>query len=104
MARKTSKPTLLEDAFGLIAGEGWHAFSFTELARRRGCSLAEVYAELPSRASLLCALGRRADEAMLAVPAGGDGRPRAERAHLRARHAKAGGHGSLQGGPARDRS
>ncbi len=69
MARKTSKPALIEDAFALIADKGWQAFSFTELARRRGCSLAEVYAELPSRASLLCALGRLADEAMLAVPA-----------------------------------
>lgn len=68
MPRKTSKPDLLEDAFALIASDGWNGFSFIQLARRSGRTLAEVYAELPSRASLLCALGRRADEAMLAMP------------------------------------
>ncbi len=68
MPRKTSKPDLLEEAFGLIASHGWNDFSFTELARRSDRPLAEIYAELPGRTSLLCALGRRADEAMLAMP------------------------------------
>jgi AcrR family transcriptional regulator len=62
---ETTGSDLLKTAFALLAERGWRGFSRTELARRAGVSLARVYEELPSRASLLAALGRHLDRAML---------------------------------------
>ncbi len=56
-------------ALALIAERGWRAFSFAELARRAGVPLGQVYAELPDRAGVLRALGRRLDAEMLALTA-----------------------------------
>jgi AcrR family transcriptional regulator len=56
---------LLEQAFTLIAEQGWRDFSLTALARRAGVPLSKVYAAFPTRAAVLPALGRRLDEAML---------------------------------------
>ena len=50
---ETTGSDLLKTAFALVAERGWRGFSFTELARRAGVSLARVYAELPSRVSLV---------------------------------------------------
>jgi ubiquinone biosynthesis protein COQ9 len=67
-------PDLLKIAFDLLAERGWTGFSFAEVARRAGTTVAAVYAELPDRAALLRALGRRLDAAMLElVPAELDG-------------------------------
>ena len=66
MAEKQG-PDLLRIALDLLAERGWEGLSSAEIARRAGTSLAAVYAELPERAALLCALGRRLDEAMLAL-------------------------------------
>ena len=57
---------LLVTAFELIAEHGWSGLSLVEVAKRAGVSPAEVYRELPGRASVLRALSRRIDEAMLA--------------------------------------
>lgn len=62
-----SEVELIETAFALLAELGWERFSFVELARRAGLTLAEVYAQLPDRAALLRALGRRLDAEMLAI-------------------------------------
>jgi AcrR family transcriptional regulator len=56
---------LLEQAFTLIAEQGWRDFSLTALAKRAGVPLSKVYAAFPTRAAVLPALGRRLDEAML---------------------------------------
>ena len=78
----------------------WERFSFVELARRARLPLAEVYAELPDRAALLRALGRRLDAEMLAIEVAElDGHEPA-RAGVRADHAPPRRHGALQGGPA----
>lgn len=61
------QPDLVALAFQLVAERGWHAFSFTELARRAKVPLVRVYAELPDRASLLRVLARRLDAQMLDV-------------------------------------
>lgn len=58
-------PDLLVAAFELIAERGWDGFRAVELSRRADVSLLEVYREFPSRASILRALTRRVDEAML---------------------------------------
>ncbi len=60
---------LVGAASAVIAERGWRGFSFAELARRSGKPLAEVYAELPDRGSLLRALGERADAGMLGLKA-----------------------------------
>lgn len=62
---ETTDADLLKTAFALLAERGWRAFSRTELARRAGVSLARVYEVLPSRLSLVTALGRQLDRAML---------------------------------------
>lgn len=62
---ETTGSDLLKTAFALLAERGWRGFSRTELARRAGVSLARVYEELPSRVSLVTALGRHLDRAML---------------------------------------
>ena len=62
---ETTGSDLLKTAFALLAERGWRGFSRTELARRAGVSLARVYEELPSRVSLVIALGRHLDRAML---------------------------------------
>ena len=61
---KRREPDLISLAFQLMAERGWCRFSFTELARRAGLSLARVYAELPGRGALLRGLGRRLDAQM----------------------------------------
>ena len=58
---------LVRIAFDLLGERGWHRFSFSEVARRAGTSLAEVYAELPDRGALLRVLGRRLDAEMLGL-------------------------------------
>lgn len=63
-------PDLLKTAFAVIAERGWHGFSLAEVARRADVPLASVYAELPTRRSVLAALGRRLDEAMLSIEPG----------------------------------
>jgi len=68
MAKKTPQPDLVALAFQMVADRGWHHLSFTELARRADLPLAEVYAELPGRAALIRALGRRLDKQMLEMP------------------------------------
>lgn len=60
-------PDLLRAAFALIGEEGWRGFSFETLARRTGVSRVEIYRQFRSRDALLSAIGRQADEAMLAV-------------------------------------
>lgn len=60
-------PDLLTIAFTVAGERGWRQLSFTEVARRAGMSLAEVYAAFPDRAGLVRALGRRLDSEMLAV-------------------------------------
>jgi AcrR family transcriptional regulator len=62
-----AEPDLLEEAFGLIAERGWRDFRMSELARRAGVRLSQVYAAFPTRAAVLPALGRRLDAAMLDV-------------------------------------
>src|SRR3954454_17077775 len=62
---ETTGSDLLKTAFALLAERGWRGFSRTELARRAGVSIARVYEELPSRVSLVTALGRHLDRAML---------------------------------------
>jgi AcrR family transcriptional regulator len=64
--RKADAPDLLVEAFTLIAERGWPGLNMADLAARAGVSLVEVYRRMPSRAGLIAALGRRADEAMLA--------------------------------------
>ena len=66
MAEKQG-PDLLKIAFDLLAERGWEGLSSAEIARRADTSLAAVYAELPDRAALLRALGRRLDAAMLGL-------------------------------------
>lgn len=68
MAKKIPHPDLVALAFQMVADRGWHHLSFTELARLTELPLAEIYAELPGRAALIQALGRRLDSQMLAVP------------------------------------
>lgn len=63
--RKGAKPDLLASAFEVIAEQGWFAASAQAVAARAGVPLVEAYRQLPSRAALLRALTRRADEAML---------------------------------------
>jgi AcrR family transcriptional regulator len=58
---------LVRTAFDLLAERGWDRFSFAEVARRAGLSLADVYAELPDRGALLRVLGRRLDREMLSL-------------------------------------
>ncbi len=67
MAKK-SEPDLVLLAFELVAESGWRRLSLAELARRAGVPMAQVYAELPDRAALLCRLGRRLDARMLDLP------------------------------------
>ena len=77
---ETTGPDLLKAAFALVAERGWRGFRRTELARRAGVSLARVYEELPTRASLVAALGRHLDRAMLETnPAELDGMTPRER-------------------------
>jgi AcrR family transcriptional regulator len=64
---ESSGTDLVRLAFELLAERGWERFSFAELARRAGTSLAEVYEEFPDRAALLRVLGRRLDAEMLAL-------------------------------------
>lgn len=66
-AVKDDGPDLPALALALIAERGWRRFSFAELARRAAVPLAQVYAELPDRAGVLRALGRRLDAEMMAV-------------------------------------
>lgn len=70
MARAPRRPDLLDTALKLVAERGWRGFSLVEVARRAGCSLAEVHAELPGRSHVLAALGRRLDREMLALDPG----------------------------------
>jgi AcrR family transcriptional regulator len=66
MAEKDA-PDLVELAIRLIAEHGWQGFSFADLARQATVPLAVVYAELPNRAAILSALGRRLDAEMLGI-------------------------------------
>ncbi|BCX16440.1 MAG: hypothetical protein KatS3mg117_0122 [Geminicoccaceae bacterium] len=59
---------LLEAAWQLVAERGWRGFSPSELARRTTTPLPTIYALFPDRRSLVTALGRRLDAAMLDVP------------------------------------
>ena len=61
----TEPQDLLVAAFELVAERGWGGFNAALLGRRAGVPLVEVYRELPRRASLIWALSRRADQAML---------------------------------------
>jgi AcrR family transcriptional regulator len=65
--KKKEEADLVKLAFALVAERGWRHLSFTEVARRAGVPLASVYAELPDRAALLRALGRRLDAQMLDI-------------------------------------
>jgi AcrR family transcriptional regulator len=67
MVNESEADDLLTAAFALIGDDGWRGFSFAALARRTGVSRIEIYRQFPTRAALLRALSRRADEAMLAV-------------------------------------
>lgn len=58
---------LLAAALDLVASEGWRTYSPLRLAQATGIGLAEACLQLPDQASLLRALGRRADIAMLDV-------------------------------------
>lgn len=58
---------LLRAAFDLIAERGWNRFSFGDLARRSGKSLAEIYAVFPDRAAILRRIETEADRTMLAA-------------------------------------
>jgi AcrR family transcriptional regulator len=66
-AEAGGRPDLLGLALALVEERGWRAFSLAGVARRAGVPLARVYAELPTRAAVLDALGRRVDEAMLGI-------------------------------------
>ena len=44
---------LLDTAIALIAGEGWEAFRLSELAKRAGVPLSEIYATFPDRVDVL---------------------------------------------------
>lgn len=47
---------LLDSAVQLIASEGWESFRLSELAKRSGVALAEVYAAFPDRGDVLVKL------------------------------------------------
>lgn len=71
---------LLALAFARVAEVGSAGLSRVELAREAGLPVAEVYALLPDRASLVRRLGERLDREMLAVdPAEFEGLDRRER-------------------------
>lgn len=68
MARRTSDPaTMLDRALALIAEHGWAASSLSAMAGAAKVPFAEFYEHYPSKASILQALSRRADRAMLAA-------------------------------------
>ena len=56
---------LVGAAFRLAGEHGWRAVNVTEAARAAGLSLAEARGRFPSRASILLAFGRLADQAAL---------------------------------------
>lgn len=56
---KTQQPeadSLLDSAVQLIASEGWESFRLSELAKRSGVALADVYAAFPDRGDILVKL------------------------------------------------
>ena len=61
------EPDILTVALTLVAERGWRGFGLVEVARRTGLTLAQVHAELPGRAAVIPALGRRLDASMLAI-------------------------------------
>ncbi len=48
-----SAEELLDIAIALIAGEGWEAFRLSELAKRAGVPLSDIYAVFPDRVDVL---------------------------------------------------
>lgn len=66
--RAEREPDLLDAVMAEIARTGLRDLDRTAVARRAGVSVAAVYDAFPTRASVLAALGRRLDRAMLDFP------------------------------------
>jgi len=59
---------IIDAALGLIAAAGWRRLSLAAVAAEAGVPTLQVHRLFPSRTAVLCAVFRRVDEAVLAVP------------------------------------
>ncbi len=66
--RAEKEPDLLDAVMAEVARTGLRDLDRAAVARRAGVSVAAVYDAFPTRASVLAALGRRLDRAMLDFP------------------------------------
>ncbi len=65
----SARDTILSSAMQLAAERGWSGISLGDIAAAAGVPLADLYGEFRSKRSILSAVVRKADEAMLATAA-----------------------------------
>lgn len=56
---------IVRSALDLAAETGWRRLTMSEIAARAGVSLADLYAQFPTKWTILCGLSRLVDKAML---------------------------------------
>lgn len=67
---------VIQAAMTLAAERGWRSVTLSAIAAAAGLSMADLYARFPTKASILAALGRRADLHVAAAEIRDDDRPR----------------------------